>query len=126
MRMDIQREDIEQLFKLTGAAVSGGALWKVLDFVSGRRKRSIANEGALSKHALELVERLDKLNKQVQEELEVARKEREDCLKRSAELENEILDLRRWFRTMYEHMSDHMRKCEHPSEMPPLPNHLSE
>ena len=114
-----------QVLKFGGAVASGGALWKFVDLVLGRRKRRIADEGELSKHAMVLVDRLDTLNVQVQDELKIAQKEREECLARSMKLEDELLDLKRWFKIMYEHMASHMRNCEHPEELPPLPKNIT-
>lgn len=109
--MQITNEEIEQAFKIGGAVAGGGALWKFLEFMSGRRKRKVDADSQVVNSAVKLVKTLSDEIEGVKNDLKKEEEERKKCLANFELLQEDL-------KGFYEHVYEHMRKCNQPLEIP--------
>ena len=117
--MEITNEQIESAFKIGGAAVSGGVIWKILDVLSGRRKQRADSDATNVDSAMKLVKALN-------EDLEMQKEENRVHREQYEAIRIEVTDLKIIIRSLYAHMSEHMRTCKEPLNLPTIPESLKD
>lgn len=119
-------QDVQALGQLAGAALGGGALYKIIDLFLKKRMRNAQADKTLSGAAMDHIDRLVKDIERANELAELFKKESEQCRKNYEELRVAMTDLKIALRSVYEYMSSHADLCPafQREEKPHIPKNL--
>jgi FtsZ-binding cell division protein ZapB len=122
--MQLTIEEIEKAFQVGGVAIGGGAIWKAIDILIGRRKRRVDTDAVAMNSAVKLVQSLNQDIERLKQENSNFQEEKRECLEKFDQLRIELTDIKICMRTFYDHVQEHMRECKHPISLPSLPESL--
>jgi len=123
--MQITTEEIAKAFQVGGIAVGGGAIWKIIDIITGRRKRKVDADAVAVTTAVKLVESLNQDIERLKEEGQKFQEEKRDCMEKFDQLRIEMTDIKICMRNFYDNVQEHMRECKRPIDLPSLPDSLN-
>lgn len=122
--MEISNDQIEQIFKLSGAAIGGGAVWKIVDLLVGRRKRKVDSDAVSMDSAIKLVQSLNTDIERLKEENIRFNTEKNLCIEKYESMRVELTDIKIVLRNFFDYVQEHMRKCKEPMNLPSIPESL--
>lgn len=124
--MDITNEQIARAFELGGAVVSGGVLGKIIDTITGGRKRRADSDAVVMNTSIKLVQSLNDTIKSLEKKVEKSDQEREVCMQKHDDMRVELTDVKIALRSFFSHVQEHMRNCKEPIVLPNLPDSIKE